>query len=146
MRLMIGERITCVLKKRLSSEQDEEDLDMINDDHGGWKVEVISNNEDSHKNKIKGFISEEQANTKNDIKEGDQIEGIILDMDIKGKNVDLGIRPELLSFEKNGKRKNKNFTGDGVNVSNMCILACFKTLFMIIFLIILEKRTEKTFK
>ncbi|GBC08360.1 hypothetical protein RclHR1_08060008 [Rhizophagus clarus] len=113
MRVMVGERVKCVLKKRLSSEQDEEDLDMINDDHGSWKVEIVSNNEnneDSHKNKIEGFISEEQATTKNDIKEGDQIEGIILDIDIEGKNVDLGIRPELFSFEKNGKRKNKNFT------------------------------------
>ncbi|CAG8536862.1 6859_t:CDS:10 [Rhizophagus irregularis] len=115
-KVMLGERVKCVLKKRLSSEQDEDDLDMVNDDHGGWKVVVIPNNENSHEKKIKGFISEEQANTNNDIKEGDQIEGIILDMDIKGKNVDLGIRPELFpSFEKNGKRKNKNSTGDGVS-------------------------------
>jgi hypothetical protein len=124
MKVMIGERVKCVLKKRLSSEQDEEDIDMINNDHGGWKVEIISNNENSQQKKIKGFISEEQANTKNDIKEGDQIEGIILDMDIKGKNIDLGIRPEL--FEKKGKRKNKKSTDDGVNVSNMYILVYLK--------------------
>jgi hypothetical protein len=120
MKVMIGERVKCLVKKRLSSEQDDDDdnVDMINDGHGGWEVEIISDNSENERKKIKGSISEEQANTRDDIKEGDQIEGIVLDIDVKGKYVDLGIRPELFSFGKDGKRsKNKNATEGGVNVS-----------------------------
>jgi len=114
MKVMIGERVNCLVKKRLSSKQDDDDIDTINDDHGGWKVEVIMGNEDNSK-KIKGWISEEQANSRSDIREGDQIEGVILDIDMKEKNIDLGIRPKLVSFGK--RSKNKNIIVGGIKVS-----------------------------
>ncbi|CAG8515296.1 14320_t:CDS:10 [Funneliformis caledonium] len=125
MKVMIGERVKCLVKKRLPSKQDD---DMNDDDHGGWKVEVIMVNENNSK-KIKGVVSEEQANTRNDIKEGDQIEGVVLDMDMKGKNIDLGIRHNMISFGKNGKRnKNKNITDSVVSRKDLKKLLNEKTL------------------
>ncbi|CAI2170293.1 2114_t:CDS:10 [Funneliformis geosporum] len=97
MKVMIGERVKC------------------------WKVKVIMVNENNSK-KIKGTISEEQANTSSDIKEGDQIEGVILDMDMKGKNIDLGIRHKMK------RNKNKNITDSVVSRKELKKLLNEKTL------------------
>lgn len=61
----------------------------------GFKGNVLL--EDNTDVKIKGFIHEDQANCKDGgINENDLLHGVVLDLDVKGKQADLAVRSELM--------------------------------------------------
>ncbi|CAG8560739.1 2094_t:CDS:10 [Cetraspora pellucida] len=80
----IGELVKCKVKKQIS-------------EHGisGFKVNVLL--VDNTDVKIKGFIHEDQVNCKDkEVNENDILDGVVLDLDMKGKQADLAVRSELV--------------------------------------------------
>ncbi|CAG8443978.1 414_t:CDS:10, partial [Scutellospora calospora] len=81
----IGEFVKCKVKKQIS-------------ERGvlGFEVNVLL--EDNTSAKVKGFIHEDQANCRDEgVKEDDILYGVVIDLDMKGKRVDLAVRSELIN-------------------------------------------------
>lgn len=85
--IKIGDRVKCQVKEKILK------CGIV-----GFTVKTLLN--DNENSDMEAFISEDQANTHENIKEGDLLYGIVLDMDTKQKTVDLGIRPDLVSDNK----------------------------------------------
>ncbi|CAG8787773.1 27453_t:CDS:2, partial [Dentiscutata erythropus] len=80
----IGEVVKCKVNKQISERG-----------VSGFKGNVLL--EDNMDVKIKGFIHEYQANCRDEgVNENDLLYGIVLDLDMKGKQADLAVRPELV--------------------------------------------------
>ncbi|CAG8600314.1 4473_t:CDS:2, partial [Gigaspora rosea] len=80
----IGDLVKCKVNKQISERG-----------VSGFKGNILL--EDNTDVKIKGFIHEDQANCKDGgINENDLLHGVVLDLDIKGRQADLAVRSELM--------------------------------------------------
>ncbi|CAG8443421.1 4110_t:CDS:10 [Diversispora eburnea] len=96
--IKIGDRVKCQVKERT-----------LKSGIMGFTAKVLLNGNGNGNIDMEAFINEDHANTYENIKEGDIIYGIVLDMDIKKKTVDLGIRPDLVNSKKiNGIENHQN--------------------------------------